>query len=300
MEFRARGASAGGAASTRAPRRPLLGISSGALVDRFDFDGLLPFEPDVVEFYNYPSSALREIEAFCARHRILPALHTPVPHDGAEPLRRFSPTDPDEETAAMALRMALDTVRTAAALQALHVVIHFPSPYPPFEEEIPESRIRAFLEPVSEVAGLLDVRVLLENMSPNPALCSPAHYRALLDRYPGYGICLDLGHAHLLSVRHSVADYVRALSPEIQSVHVYNTTAARYARHGHEPVHPDQRPGDGWLDVEAAVALLLGQPGVETFILEPKALAGDERSRALVGMSRLRGAIAKYSRSYEP
>lgn len=272
-------------------KRPLVGISTGILADRFDLDALLAFDPEIVEFYNYPSGSLRDIEAFCTRNQIVPALHTPVPYDGMEPLRRFSPTDPDAEIQAMALRLASATVRTAAELGALHVVVHFPSPYPPFEDTIPETRCRAFLEPLSELAARLGVRVLLENMSSPPALCSPHRYRSLLERYPGYGFCLDLGHSHLLSLRHPMRAYIRTLGRDIRSVHFYNTTADRYPTHGHELPQPGQLPEDGWIDLPDALISLREETALQALVLEPKALTEGNLATSLTSIDWLRSSV---------
>ena len=259
------------------------------LLDKSDFDSLLAFEPDVIEFYNYPSSELPRIENFCQQHQIKISLHTPTPYDRAEPLRRFAPTGPDLEEARLARELALATVRAAARVGALHTVVHFPTPYVDFDEIIEDRVIDAFLDPLANEAQKLNVRVLLENLSSHPTFHLPEHYAALLDRYEGLEFCLDFGHADQLGELASISDFVTQLGPKIRSCHVYNRNSN--TGRGHIPVHPDQEPRDGWMDIRAVVNDLLRRGKVATWIMEPDpqrpenlphAQAGAEWFRTLV------------------
>ncbi|MEU6735878.1 sugar phosphate isomerase/epimerase family protein [Streptomyces physcomitrii] len=277
----------------------LLGVSTSALADPDALDRLRHFEPDVVEFYNYPSGALPAITDFCRRTGVRPALHTPVPYDGPQPLRRFAPTGPEPGDAEEALRLVTETVRCAARIGAVHVVVHFPSPYPPFRPEGFAAARDGFLDSLAGLARTYGVPVLIENLSPNPLLRTPEQYRAALDGRPELGFCLDLGHAHLLGPPHGPVRFARHLGRSIRSMHVYNTTAERYPVHGHEPALPDQRPGDGYLDLPAVLPELLAQASPAVLVLEHgprwdeetaartgawlRELLGDHDARARVG-----------------
>lgn len=248
--------------------RPGVGVSTSVLAEKNDLDSLLVYEPDVIEFYNYPASALPSIQRFCCSNGVRPALHTPVPFDGPEPLTRFAPTGPNVADARLALRLAIRTVECAAALNAQHVVVHFPSPYPPYPKSSFDEACAAFLEPLQDSARREGVLVLLENLTPHPLLNMPIHYQEIVDSYPDLGFCLDVGHAHLLRSRGALTQFIEVLGPAIRSVHLYNTTPKRRRWFGHEPVGGHQRTADGFADIAAVVRQLVALSQPDTLILE--------------------------------
>ncbi|MEU9774294.1 TIM barrel protein [Streptomyces sp. NPDC047968] len=247
----------------------LLGVSTAALADRDDFAALLAYRPDLVEFYGYPGSALPRIARFCARHGIRPALHTPVPYEGAAAPRRFAPTGPDPREAAAALRMTAATVRCAADLGALHVVVHFPSPYPPYPQDGFEQAGQDFLAATAALAREHGVSVLVENLSAHPLLRTPRQYHRALAGHPELGLCLDLGHAHLLGPQHAApAGFADLFGTRVRSMHVYETTAARYPRHGHEPANRGGTPAGGFLGLPALLPGLLRRTRPAALVME--------------------------------
>lgn len=247
-----------------------LGVSTSVLERREDFDTLLAHDPDVVEVYNYPSDLLARLDRFTRRRGIQLALHTPVPYDLAESLRRFAPTGPDPVEAAAALRLTEATVRCAADLGALHVVVHFPSPYPPYPAQGFRRWSEEYLGATAALARDHGVPVLIENLSAHPLLHTPDHYRRALEDHPALGMCLDLGHAHLLA-DDAALGFADALGPRIRSMHVYNTSADRYPRHGHEPAAPGQRAADGYLDLPALLPALLRRTDPAVLVMEHRA-----------------------------
>jgi sugar phosphate isomerase/epimerase len=252
--------------ATDTPSGGLLGVSTSVLRDHDRFGELLDAAPDVVEWYALPRRLLPEIERFSDRYGIRNAVHAPMPVVAER--WRFGPTSHDPAITEGTLAMALESIECAAALDALHVVIHFPDPEPPYLMEGFEDRARAFLEPVASAAERRRVRVVLENMTPNPLLRSPEQYRAVLDEYPTLGLCFDIGHAHLAEPEHSVDDYIDALGDRVVSVHLYNTTAARYAEFGHEPIAPGQAREDGFFDWADAVDAVLAAASPVSWVLE--------------------------------
>ncbi|SER74465.1 Sugar phosphate isomerase/epimerase [Streptomyces sp. yr375] len=247
--------------------RPALGVSTSVLHDRRALHALLPYEPDVVEFYNYPGAMVPELARFCGRHGIRPALHTPVPYDLDEPLRRFAPTGPDPVEAALALRLARQTIRLAADLDAVHVVVHFPSPYPPYPSEGFAERCAEFLRALDETARSHRVSVLVENLTGHPLLHTPEQYARVLDGTE-LGLCLDLGHAHLLGERGTPLRFGQLLGPRVRSMHVYNTTPDRYPHHGHEAAAPGQSSRDGYLDLGVLLPRLLALTRPQVVVME--------------------------------
>lgn len=85
-------------------------------------------------------------------------------------------------------------------------------------------------------------------------------FAALPGRLPGLGLCLDMGHLWLIARarRRSFYRDLEVLAPHARSMHLWNTRDfAHYQRHHHVPVHPSQRPEDGWIDLERALGLVL-------------------------------------------
>lgn len=268
-----------------------LGISTSALRDKHDLDGLLAFSPDVVEFYNYPSSSLPAISEFCARNHILPALHAPMPNDTPGSLTDFAPTDPQPEIFKETLTLALATVQCAANLKAVYVVVHFPSPRSPNGQQISDRIIRAFLDPLVEASMSHRVPVLLENLSSNLAFYTPEQYLAILVQYPTLGLCLDIGHAHLLAPTHTIEEFISTLNTRIVSSHIYNTTTARYAGFGHEFVADSQHKSAGWIDLINTIRLLRSTAKTEFFIMEPGAISVEKVPEAVSGARWLRDLL---------
>jgi len=258
--------------------RPALGVSTSVLHHHRALDALLPYEPEVVEFYNYPGAMVPELARFCARHGIRPALHTPVPYDLDEPLRRFAPTGPDPAEAALALSLAQQTIRLAADLDAVHVVVHFPSPYPPYPSEGFAERCAEFLRALDETARSHSVSVLVENLTGHPLLNTPEQYARVLDGTE-LGLCLDLGHAHLLGERGTPLHFGQFLGPTVRSMHVYNTTLERYPQHGHEAAAPNQSSKDGYLDLGVLLPQLLALTRPQVVVMEHNPLPTGPRDR---------------------
>lgn len=265
----------------------LFGTSTSALKEKSRFDLLLGFEPQVIEFYNYPSRDLVRIADFCREHGTVLALHTPTPYDEPEPLRRFAPTGPDPVEFRRALELTLGTIRAAAKLDALHVVVHFPTPYADAGPVIEQDAIDAFMAPVAEEARALDVRLLVENLSSHPSFHRPEDYEALLERYDNIEFCLDLGHAAQLEQEDPIAEFASRLGTRIRSAHVYN----RRPGTGHVPVGPDQSTDDGWIDIVDAVSRLSRHCDIASWILEPDSLQGDDLAGAQDGGRWLRGVL---------
>lgn len=198
----------------------MFGVSTSVLTDKADLDRLLDYEPDVVEFYNYPSGQLDRIVRLCADNGIRPALHTPVPYDDPEPLTRFAPTGPTSGEVRQAIALVEQTLRTAAELSAVHVVAHFPSPYSG-AGPVTKHATKDFLGPLSELAHRLGVRLLLENMSGHRGFWSADDYLGTLELYPSIGLCLDWGHCQDLPPEGSFESFARVAGGRIDSCHVY-------------------------------------------------------------------------------
>lgn len=226
-------------------KAPLWGVSTSHLLDKHDFLPLLDYEPDVIEFYNYKNIA--PIIEFCSRHDIRPALHVPTPCD-QDVFNRFCPTaSGSDEEIELAIQMTKTTIKCASEIGALHVVVHFPTPCPPYFP-VTDNEIDRFFGDVCSYADQLNVDLLVENLTPHPHFHKPENYLRLLDDY-NLHLCLDVGHAHLLEPHFGVQDFIKDWGNKVKSVHLYNLTEARYHSHGHEPIEEGQKRDGGWIDM---------------------------------------------------
>jgi len=243
---------------------PLWGVSTSNLLNKYDFEHLLEYEPEVIEFYNYKS--IDPIVAFCSRHHIRPALHVPTPFDKGE-FNRFFPTAPGtKEEIDSAIEMTRATIKCASEIEALHVIVHFPTPCPPFSP-ITNNDIDLFFKKVCDYAARLNVNLLVENMTPHPDFHTPQDYLRLTDNYNLY-FCLDVGHAHLLEPRLGVQNFIEQWGPKTKSVHLYNMTKSRYSTYGHEPITEGQKKEDGWIDIEDTLNNIIRFSDPHAIILE--------------------------------
>ncbi|WP_246477979.1 sugar phosphate isomerase/epimerase family protein [Saccharothrix ecbatanensis] len=215
----------------------MLGVSTSVLVDKANFDGLLEYGPQIVEFYTYPPAAIPVISEFCADNGIVPALHTPTPHPTG--ITRYCPTGPDPDEAEAAAVAMEATVRCAAELAAQHVVVHFPTPYPPHPADAFDRFAGPFLDFAAVLAREHGVTVLLENLTPNTHCSSAEQYAKVLDGWPDLGLCLDVGHAFLRAGPDEVLAFADLVGDRIKSVHLYDTDPDVP---GH---HPYPAPGHG-------------------------------------------------------
>ncbi len=88
----------------------------------------------------------------------------------------------------------------------------------------------------------------------------PASFMDAITPHAELGICIDIGHTFLSALRRG-RDYlgdIATLAPRARSMHLWNTTGPEcHARRHHVPLHPSQRPQDGWIDVPAAIRIVL-------------------------------------------
>jgi sugar phosphate isomerase/epimerase len=88
----------------------------------------------------------------------------------------------------------------------------------------------------------------------------PATFARKVTAHPELGLCIDVGHTFLGSIKRGrdFLDDIRTLAPHARSLHLWNTTGPEHARlHHHTPLHPDQKPADGWIDLEAALKIVM-------------------------------------------
>ncbi len=219
-----------------------------------------------VEFFDLTASALAGLEetlddlAEEGRHRF--SFHSPIvrppsfPYSGVTCF--FLNEDPDLR--GRSFELLEGTLAAAAAFGADYVVSHLT--YGPTDCR-DEARAAALAEEacrqMARLSRAYGVPVHIEFAAYSAAFNSASRFVELVAPHPELGICIDVGHAALGAAargRDPMAD-IATLAPLCLSMHLWNTKgAAHTAAHGHTPLHPSQRPEDGWFDVAGAVRLV--------------------------------------------
>jgi len=233
-----------------------------------------------VEFFDYARGDLEALgealETLAGEGRRCFSFHAPIVRPGYFPFPGetcfFLNQDPAKR--ALSFRLLADTLTQARRWGAEYVVTHLT--YGP--SDTPERSLArrlageacARLAILSRAAG---VPVDVEFAAYSPAFDRPEDFLAAVAEHPELGLCLDVGHAFLGAQRRQ-ADFladVATLAPWARSLHLWNTQGLDHKRcHGHVPLHPSQRPAEGWIDIERVLeAVLEGNPEVRIIFEYP-------------------------------
>jgi sugar phosphate isomerase/epimerase len=163
-------------------------------------------------------------------------------------------------------------LRYASELDAAHVVYHALALVDEPGCEPPLRREAASLARQAKLAERLAVRIAIENLAPlypgpDPIAASPLSLRSLVLRTgsDAVGICLDLGHARIVSeLRHtSIARLVEPVADLVILVHLHDNLGARQlttpeAATRFDPLRLDLHlaPGAGTLPLGEAVDII--------------------------------------------
>jgi len=159
----------------------------------------------------------------------LHSVHAPVMEAmrGGQWVGSFSIASGDESRRKAAVAEAEAALAIAASIPFQYLVVHVGMPtgqkIPPGDNQ-PEAARRSVIE-IVEAAARVNVRVALEVM-PNPLSGAASLVEAIEDRLEGVnvGICLDYGHAHLMT---DVAEAVETISGHLWTTHVHDNHGKR-------------------------------------------------------------------------
>jgi sugar phosphate isomerase/epimerase len=172
----------------------------------------------------------------------------------------------------------------AAGIGASHVVYHAGAlPDVPEHEDalLSEARSLAMLVPRAERLGVM---IAIENLAPvfpgrQPLSANPMALRSMACRIGSdhVGLCLDLGHAHIVSdlQRTSLEALIEPVLEVVALFHVHDNLGARrssaYLETGLDPLRLDLHlpPGRGILPWEGILALLRGHPAPALLEIHP-------------------------------
>lgn len=154
-------------------------------------------------------------------------------------------------------------LRMAKSLPTEYVIIHFTS-NSMVEENVTDSEVMHLAKRSAKRINMLseeyDVPIYLEYTSSNSRFDLPDDFIAVLKDYPNLGICLNLGHLHLICKKYKLNYFteLEKLLPYTKVIYTWNTISqACVEEHGLVPVHPNQKPEEGWINIEKTIKLAL-------------------------------------------
>lgn len=216
------------------------------------------------EFYNFPQQDLPELKSKIEQYNLTVSIHAPLGRLSWYP---DPPTwsflcDIEEEKRQLSLRMIEETMEMAKAFGSEYVVVHFPSPstdadgagYTLLREIAWGSALH--LEELGQKYG---VPIYIEGFGPSPFL-SVDFLTEVITQFSYLLYCFDTGHMHIASQRDGfdIYQFAQQIAPYIGSVHLWNNRGIEdYLAFRHIPVHPSQKPEDGWVDIERILRLIV-------------------------------------------
>lgn len=235
---------------------------------------------DRVELVIVPRDEEQAVRAHLERTAPALSVHCPLFRDsgpdGYPLLAAVFDTDPERSQRSITLiETELDR---AARWGASHLVVHLQRAVAVLGETnpsgwTPERAVEAALEVGKRLAAAArgaGVELHLENMMGQPLLSRPEHYLAVLEPLCGLGVgmCFDVGHAALDAHAYGfdLTRFAALVAPHVGSIHLYNNqihegfdfgTLREQGRLRKVPVHPEQLPGQLWIDIPAVLGAIL-------------------------------------------
>ena len=185
------------------------------------------------------------------------------------------------------MRMVEETMAMAKEFGAEYVVVHFPVPSltPTSGFDNAELRKIAWQSALSlaEMSQRYGIPIHIEGFGPSPFL-ELGFLMEISQCFPGLKYCFDTGHMHIASQRDGfdLYQFAERLAPHIGSIHLWNNRNIEdYFTYLHIPVHPSQKPEEGWVDIACVLQVILFNNDSCRVILEsgfhyPEALGGHD------------------------
>ncbi len=233
---------------------------------------LLEYNLERAELIIFNASEKKELMRFMEDAPVTVSGHCPIfipEHYHENPLLA-SLLDFDRERRFAGLELMKQAARDAAELGAEYVVVHTQRPEH-FGGANPDEATRdEALDILMRSCDILmdyyyefGVPFYLENQMDNAVFNRAQDYIKLLEKFPDFGFCLDIGHLDMDSRKFgfSFLEFIEQMLPFIKAVHLQNSNSAESdfnGRHWKIPVHPDQKTEDGWQDIEGILKKILG------------------------------------------
>jgi sugar phosphate isomerase/epimerase len=228
------------------------------------------------EFYHFPVDDLQALRDKIRSERLAASIHTPLvaPEWYPNPPTWAFLCDLDEGKRKLNLRMVRETLGMAQQFGVEYIVVHYPSPSAAdnsgasleTQREIATDSARL----LAELSTEYDVPIHLEGFGPSPFL-STKFLIEVMEQFPCLRYCFDTGHMWLAYRRDGLdfSCFAEEIAPYLGSIHLWNTRGLEdYYSYRHIPVHPSQKPEDGWVDIPAILGTLLDKAGSKPVVLE--------------------------------
>lgn len=167
-------------------------------------------------------------------------------------------------------------VRMASCLPSDYVVIHFTSKTMAAENYDSEDELMTIakrsIKRLSKLSEAYKININLEYASHMKQFRNPAEWIEIVKDYPNIGICLDIGELFKICTEDGYEFYekLQEMLPYTKALHIWNSKDSHDLEvHGYIPVHPSQRPEDGWIDIERVVDMVKAQENKIPIIFEP-------------------------------
>lgn len=240
------------------------------------------------EFYNFPSGKLPELKREIEQRDVAASVHAPLVQQAWYPM---PPTisflcDVAESRREVSLRMVRETVKAAKDFHAEYVVAHFPAPCtdPDGADDVALRDIAwSSASALAEMSDEADLPIHIEGFGPSPFL-TVDFLQEVTRTLPALRYCFDTGHMHIAAQREGfdLYDFARQIATHVGSIHLWNNRSIEdYFAYRHIPVHPSQKPDDGWVDMPRILHCILSENPSCHVILEsgtryPQALGGHD------------------------
>ena len=241
------------------------------------------------EFYNFLPQSLPELKRAVLQHNLAVSVHAPLlrtPWYPNPPTWSFL-CDIDVAKRQLSLRMIQETMGLAKDFGAEYVVVHFPSPSSTDVSGVDYARLREIAWQgalhLAELSRDYSLPIHIEGFGPSPFLRVDFLVEVIIN-FPGLLYCFDTGHMHIAAQRDGfdLYQFAQQLAPHIGSIHLWNNRSIEdYLAFRHIPVHPSQKPGEGWVDIACILRLILPSNPSCRIIFEsgfryPEALGGHD------------------------
>jgi sugar phosphate isomerase/epimerase len=227
------------------------------------------------EFYNLPADDIPKLKRLIRQHRLDWSIHTPLVQLDWYPQ---PPTwsflcDVDSCNRDLTMKMINLTLDHAEEYGAGYIVVHFPSPASDESGES-EGKLESIAwqscDRLAELSLKRRIPIHIEGVGQS-RLINAEFLTAVLKEFSPLRYCFDTAHANLAAIYNGFDLYELQLSlmPYVGSIHLWNTRGREdYLTFRHIPVHPSQRPEDGWVDIARVLRAVDSDKGLLPVILE--------------------------------
>ena len=211
---------------------------------------------------------LEIIDRFIKRNDLNLGFHHPIINSDEEDfmLSRCI-TSYNKHLREQALEQVKMTISIAAKKGAYYVLVHAPSKLIDKDKiEISKKRykmgVNESLNKLEEMSQEFNIPIIIETDGPNYFYNTPESLKEMFEIHNSLQHCIDIMHFAVFTGKYkyscTVKDLVKAISDVTFSIHLCNTISpsgtgedprAKGSRHLRLPVHPEQKPNNGWVNI---------------------------------------------------